>query len=198
MPLPFLIFILLPCLELILFAILGEVFGSSRTFAAAAALSLLGIVLFRLRRVGPGSRLARGVPPVLDSIIYRLGTVLLIIPGFLTGLAGLFLLFPPGRTVAYRRFLKKHSLNGLNSLPMSARLIALLFGVNPFGVFRGSDSGSARDGRTWNPYGHAETPSDGAVDDEDAATAYNSNISHPAFDEDDRDDDIIDVDYTVR
>ena len=59
----------------------------------------------------------------------------------------------------------------------------------------GADSGP---GRAWNPYGASETSQDEVVEDDDfdAATAYNGDLSSGGAAPED--DEIIDVDYTVR
>ncbi|MCR5360160.1 MAG: FxsA family protein [Thermoguttaceae bacterium] len=194
MPLPFLIFVALPCLELLTFVFLGEAFGYERIFALIAIMSLTGIILFRLVPRPFGYRPGETVPP-LDGILYRFGAILLIVPGLITGFAGIPLLFRSGRALYLRWFGRKYCPNGPADLPMPLRLLALFFGVNSFEPPRQASSGG---GRAWNPYGANETDEEAVVEDEDpdAASAYNGDLSPDAASK--TDDEIIDVDYTVR
>ena len=181
------IFVIAPCLELIAAVILGEAVGYSRTFALLAILTLAGIILFRLspRLVAPGR------PPYRAHLfLFRLGTVLMICPGVLTGFVGLLLLLPPVRTLSIRLFGEEF----YPKLPPLFQFAAAMFGMDPASA--GEDA--ARSSRAWNPYGANETYGDEIIedDDSDTSTAYNGDIASGRSGSED--DEIIDVDYTVR
>jgi UPF0716 protein FxsA len=76
------------------------------TFLLLIAMSALGVVL--LKREGASvwrranAEVAAGRPPtgpLLDGVMVLLGGVLLVIPGFVTGVVGLLLLLPPVRAL---------------------------------------------------------------------------------------------------
>ena len=68
-----------------------------------------------------------------------------------------------------------------------------MFGIDP----ASTGESAFRSNRTWNPYGAGETCEGEIIeeDDPDTSTAYNGDIA-PGRSE--PDDEIIDVDYTVR
>ena len=180
------IFFIIPCLELIATVILGEAIGFSRTAALLAILTVAGIILFRLspRLVAPGR------PPYRAHLfLFRLGTLLMICPGVLTGLFGLQLLFSPVRTLYLRLFGEEF----YPKLPPLFQFAAAVFGIDP----ASTGESAFRSNRTWNPYGAGETCEGEIIedDDPDTSTAYNGDIA-PGRSE--PDDEIIDVDYTVR
>ena len=181
------IFFIVPCLELIATVILGEAIGFSRTAALLAILTVAGIILFRL-----SPRLvASGKPPYRAHLfLFRFGTFLMICPGVLTGLLGLLLLFPPVRTLCIRLFGEEF----YPKLPPLFQFMAAMFGVDPASM----REGASRSNRTWNPYGAGETYEGEIIeeDDPDASTAYNGDITPGSSVPED--DEIIDVDYTVR
>jgi UPF0716 protein FxsA len=108
-----LLFIVLPLVEIYVAVQVAHVIGAGYTILLLAALSIAGIYLTKLAGFGVISRvrrqLAAGQMPtneLIDGAIVLTGGVLLIVPGFVTAVAGLFLLFPPTRVLA-RNFTKR-------------------------------------------------------------------------------------------
>lgn len=98
------LFLLLPLLEIAGFVLVGGWIGLGPTLALVILTSLLGIVV--LRRQGEGlafdlrgdlGRMRDPVSPVAHRAMKSLAGMLLILPGFLTDLAGLALLVPAVR-----------------------------------------------------------------------------------------------------
>ncbi|MBO7726818.1 MAG: FxsA family protein [Thermoguttaceae bacterium] len=182
-------FWIISLLEIAAVVLLGVEFGFGRIVAALILLFLVGLILFRLSPSLTTRRDGTSLPPD-ERLLFKLGTILIMAPGFLTTLAGIPLLFRPGRAL-YRRFLEKKL---VPNLPDPVRLFVSFFGLG------GSAPQDAETGsnRTWNPYGPTETSQDEVVedDDPDTADAYNGDISSGNSTPDD--DDIIDVDYTVQ
>lgn len=109
--LPLLVFAL-PLLEIAGFVVVGRQIGALATVGLVLASAIAGSLILRHRGLGamrraqaeidagrdPSRQLAHGAMIVIAA-------VLLIVPGFLTDIAGLLLLLPPVRDVAWR-FLK--------------------------------------------------------------------------------------------
>jgi UPF0716 protein FxsA len=101
-----LLFILVPIAELAVIIQVGEAIGVWWTIALLIADSILGSVLMRSqgraawRRFNDTTRAGR-VPAreVLDGALVIFGGALLLTPGFITDVLGLFLLLPPTRAV---------------------------------------------------------------------------------------------------
>lgn len=100
----FLLFTLVPLVELWLLLAIGDAIGFWATVGIAVGTALLGAALAKYegRRVLAGWRdaLAAGRIPdegVTGGVLVLLGAALLITPGVLTDVAGLLLLFPPTR-----------------------------------------------------------------------------------------------------
>ncbi len=110
--------LLLPVAELIAFVAVAEFIGFGAAIALLALLSLAGVVV--LRRVGKGAlgRLRSGTlfsrreAGLLDGDIgAALGAVLMVVPGFVTGLIGIALVVSPVRRKvieASRRSMLRH------------------------------------------------------------------------------------------
>jgi UPF0716 protein FxsA len=102
-------FALLVVAEIAVFLTVAHLLGGGWALLLLAACTLAGSALLRREGVR-GWRAFRaaaeaGRPPgaqVSDSLIGLLGALLLAVPGFLTALAGLLLLVPPGRALARR------------------------------------------------------------------------------------------------
>ncbi|HVQ17850.1 MAG TPA: FxsA family protein [Actinomycetes bacterium] len=111
----FLLFVALPILEIALAILVAGQIGWAWTLLLLLALSALGVLVIRgtIRAAGEIARSA--TPPTAagasasaarvgrataDAGFRLLAGVLLVIPGFLTGCAGLFLLLPPVRALA--------------------------------------------------------------------------------------------------
>jgi UPF0716 protein FxsA len=101
--------LLLAVAEILVFVAVVHALGAGWALLIIAALSIAGLAL--LRREGiRGWRAFRaaaeaGRPPgpqVSNSLVGLLGALLLAVPGFISGVAGLLLVLPPGRVLARR------------------------------------------------------------------------------------------------
>lgn len=102
----FMLFAVIPVLEIYLLIKIGAFFGTLPTVALLLSISLAGAWLVRqqgfeiLRRIQ--SELAQGRLPaaeLLDGAMVLVGGVLLMTPGFFTDFLGLFFLIPFTRTL---------------------------------------------------------------------------------------------------
>lgn len=99
-------FLVLPFLEVWVAIQVAGVIGGFATLLLIFAMSALGVVL--LRREGTtvwrkaNEEMAAGRPPttqLLDGVLVLVGGISLVVPGFITGVFGLLLLFPPVRAL---------------------------------------------------------------------------------------------------
>src|SRR3990170_3248219 len=107
------LFIVVPVAELYVIIQVGQLIGVVPTLLLLLADAVLGSMLLRHEGRGAWRRFnealaARRFPgkEVADGILIVIGGTLLLMPGFLTDLLGLFLLIPPTRAIA-RRVLKR-------------------------------------------------------------------------------------------
>jgi len=109
----FLAFTLIPVAEIYLLMTVGSAIGVMTTLAIVILTGLLGASMARMQ----GARtmmevresIARGIMPaeeLLDAVIIFVAGVLLLTPGFLTDLMGLFLLFPDTRRI-FKRYARR-------------------------------------------------------------------------------------------
>jgi UPF0716 protein FxsA len=108
------LFIVVPIAELYVIVQVGEAIGVLPTLALLLADAVLGSLLLRHQGRGAWRRFnealaARRFPgkEVVDGFLIVLGGSLLLAPGFLTDIIGVFLLIPPTRAIArglLRRF----------------------------------------------------------------------------------------------
>lgn len=108
------LFIAVPIAELYVIIQVGEAIGVLPTLALLLADAVLGSLLLRHQGRGAWRRFnealaARRFPgkEVADGVLIVLGGSLLLAPGFLTDIVGVFLLIPPTRAIArslLRRF----------------------------------------------------------------------------------------------
>jgi UPF0716 protein FxsA len=105
----FLLFLLVPFIEIYLIIKVGNLIGALPTVALLLFISLAGAWLVRhqgfsvLRRIQ--SELAQGRLPaseLLDGAMILVGGVLLLTPGFFTDILGLFFLIPVTRSIIKR------------------------------------------------------------------------------------------------
>lgn len=113
MPLLVILFIVVPILELYVIIQVGQAIGVVPTLILLLADALLGSWLLKHEGRGAWRRFnealaARRFPgkEVADGVLIVIGGTLLLTPGFLTDIFGLFLLLPPTRAIA-RRVLKR-------------------------------------------------------------------------------------------
>ena len=109
----FLVFTLIPMIELYLLIHVGSVIGGFNTIVLVIISGFLGAWLARMEGINTLMRvrasMQQGIMPtedLLDALIIFLAGVVLITPGFLTDTMGLMLLWPPTRN-AFKRFLRK-------------------------------------------------------------------------------------------
>jgi len=109
-----LIFIVVPIIELYVIIQVGEAIGVWWTIGLLIADSLLGSWLMRLQGRSAWRRFqdaisAGRVPAreVADGVLVIFGGALLLTPGFVTDIFGLFLLLPPTRSVVRRTLLRR-------------------------------------------------------------------------------------------
>lgn len=105
----FLLILLVPVVEVILFLKISALLGVLNTVAILLLLSAAGVTVLRWQGlqvfVQLQEGLARGIPPgrsLLEGTLLLLAGALLIVPGFLTDAVGLTLLFPPLRRAVGR------------------------------------------------------------------------------------------------
>jgi len=113
MPFLIILFIVVPIAELYLIIQVGQLIGVVPTLILLLADALLGSMLLKHEGRGAWRRFnealaARRFPgkEVVDGVLIVIGGTLLLTPGFLTDIFGLFLLIPPTRAIA-RRLLKR-------------------------------------------------------------------------------------------
>lgn len=109
----FVLFLLVPLLELYVIIQVGQEIGALNTVGILVLDSILGTVLLRSQGRAVWRRfnetLAAGRPPareVLDGALIIFGGALLLAPGFLTDVFGILLLLPPTRAVVRRVLLR--------------------------------------------------------------------------------------------
>jgi UPF0716 protein FxsA len=100
------LFFVLPIAELAVIVQVSDVIGLGNTIGLLILLSVAGAWLVKQEGLGVARRvqdqLQRGEMPgreVIDGFLILLGGALMLTPGFLTDVVGLFLLLPPARAV---------------------------------------------------------------------------------------------------
>ena len=109
----FLLFTVLPALELLVLIKVGTTIGALNTLILVLLIGAIGAQLARLQGFlviqKVQDNLSRGVMPsseLLDGVLILVGGLLLLTPGFITDVLGIFLLIPPARYLI-KIFLKK-------------------------------------------------------------------------------------------
>lgn len=104
-----LLLLMLPFLEIAGFVVVGRQIGVLATLCLVVASGLLGAILLRVQGFGIMSRIRReldaGNDPgreLANGAMVLVAAILLIIPGFVTDIAGLLLFLPPVRELAWR------------------------------------------------------------------------------------------------
>jgi UPF0716 protein FxsA len=157
MPLLIVLFIVVPIAELFVIIKVGELIGVVPTLALLLADAVLGSLLLKHQGRGAWRRfneaLARRRFPgreVADGVLIVIGGTLLLAPGFLTDIAGLFLLIPPTRALA-RGLLRRWTVGRFT-----------VVGVGGGGPFGQGGNGGSRAGRDYDFDATAEeVPSEG-------------------------------------
>lgn len=101
-------FIIVPLIEIGLFALLGQIFGALPTLLGVVVTAIAGALLIRWQGLAVLRELqktvAEGRVPtrqVGDAMLIGLGGLLLLLPGYFTDLLGLFLFIPPVRSLIW-------------------------------------------------------------------------------------------------
>lgn len=182
----FMIFILLPVLEIALFVLAGTTFGWGETLLLMLLTTFIGLALSRRFWLAGSSAFRSAAADPIDWGLRYLAGPLLIIPGFLTDFFGFLLLFPRGRR--FFRFLFGKYLQIVENRAKSS----------PFGRFYpfifGQYNDFSQNGTDFTDF--TDFGSDGRVAD---APNRRSNMGGNAnHDTNDEIDDIIDVDFEVK
>jgi len=113
MPFLIILFIVVPILELYVIIQVGQLIGVVPTLILLLADALLGSMLLKHQGRGAWQRFNRALAErrfpgkeVADGVLIVIGGTLLLTPGFITDVFGLFLLLPPTRALA-RRVLRR-------------------------------------------------------------------------------------------
>jgi UPF0716 protein FxsA len=129
---------LLAVAEIVVFLAVVHALGAGWALLLLAAVSLAGMVLLRREGIRGWRRFRaaadEGRPPgpqVSNSLVGLLGALLLALPGFVTGAAGLLLLLPPGRVLA------RHGVERFTERRVDAAVAGDLFGPRRVKVRRG-------------------------------------------------------------
>ena len=119
-----LLFIVVPIAELALIIAVGREIGLGPTVLVLLADAVLGSLLARSQGRLAWRRFAdalqAGRPPareVVDGALVLFGGALLLTPGFLTDILGIFLLLPPTRAVARRLLVRRFAHRMVVSMP---------------------------------------------------------------------------------
>ncbi|HEX6602833.1 MAG TPA: FxsA family protein [Solirubrobacterales bacterium] len=158
------LFIVVPILELYVIIQVGQLIGVLPTLALLLADALLGSWLLKHEGRGAWRRFnealaARRFPgrEVADGVLIIIGGTLLLTPGFVTDIFGLFLLLPPTRAIA-RRVLKRLTIGRFMVVGMGG-------GPGPFGGASSGTGNSQRDPSDYDFEGTAEeVPPQGGPD----------------------------------
>jgi len=121
------LFIVVPIVELYVIIQVGQLIGVWATLALLLADALLGSLLLRHQGRGAWRRFnealaARRFPgrEVADGVLIVVGGTLLLTPGFITDIFGLFLLIPPTRAIA-RRLMRPLLMRRFRIVPFPSR-----------------------------------------------------------------------------
>ena len=115
----FLLFLLVPLVEIYFLIKVGDVIGAIPTVALVVFTALLGAMLLRFQGFSTLQRtrisLAQGRLPALEmfeGVLLLFAGALLLTPGFVTDAIGFAFLIPPLRKIIIRWFLSKFELPG--------------------------------------------------------------------------------------
>ena len=108
------IFVVIPILEIAVIVLVADYIGGLETVALLIAVSMIGAVLAKREGIGVWRRfraaISRGEIPsaeITDGLLILFGGALLLTPGFVTDLLGLFLLAPFSRPLVKRIIRRK-------------------------------------------------------------------------------------------
>jgi len=126
MPFLIILFIVVPILELYVIIQVGQLIGVVPTLVLLLADALLGSMLLKHEGRGAWRRFNQALAErrfpgreVADGVLIVVGGTLLLTPGFITDVFGLFLLLPPTRAIA-RRLLKRFTVGRFTVVGMGS------------------------------------------------------------------------------
>jgi len=115
----FLVFLMVPVIEIAIFIIVGQLIGLWPTLAGVVITALLGSVIIRMQGLSlikeiKGLMAAGKLPArqIADGLILAIAGALLLTPGYFTDTIGFLLLVPPIRTLIYQAIKKRISVTG--------------------------------------------------------------------------------------
>lgn len=115
----FLLILLMPFIELYFMIEIGAKIGALTVILLILASGFLGLFLMRTQGLATLQKaqqlMSAGQPPekeMLEGILIFIGGVLLLIPGFITDIFGLLLLFPPIRHLMIKQVIKQKTRQG--------------------------------------------------------------------------------------
>lgn len=107
-------FVLIPIVEIYVLIKVGGYIGALNTVIVVVLVGLAGAYLARLQGVQTLFRirtaLQQGRVPsgeLVDALLILIAGIMLVLPGFITDLAGLALLFPPTRQIVKRQLMQR-------------------------------------------------------------------------------------------
>jgi len=134
----FVLFIVVPIVELYVLIQIGQAIGILPTIALLIADSILGAALMRSQGRAAWRRfnlaLAEGRVPgreVIDGVLVIFGGALLLTPGFLSDFLGLFLLLPPTRAIVRGVLVRRFGARLVASATQGAQTRIFGFGGRP-------------------------------------------------------------------
>jgi UPF0716 protein FxsA len=151
------LFIVVPIAELYVIIQVGQAIGVWPTLALLLADALLGSFLLKHQGRGAWRRFNEALAQrrfpgkeVVDGLLIVVGGTLLLAPGFLTDIVGLFFLIPPTRAIA-RRLLRRFTVGRFVVVGMPGGRGP---GPGPAGASRDYDYDATAEEVTVNPDGH--------------------------------------------
>jgi UPF0716 protein FxsA len=106
MPILFLLFLVVPIIELVVIVAAARTFGTPQALVALVLISIVGAWLVKIEGLGVWRRLkatlARGELPhneLVDGVLILVAGALMLTPGFFTDAVGLFVRAPPSRAL---------------------------------------------------------------------------------------------------
>jgi UPF0716 protein FxsA len=110
----FLVFMIVPLIEIALFVVLGQAIGLWPTLLGVLVTAVTGSLLLRWQGLATLNEVraatARGEVParaLAEGMMIAVGGVLLLTPGYFTDLIGILLLIPPVRALIYAELRKR-------------------------------------------------------------------------------------------
>jgi UPF0716 protein FxsA len=128
-------------IEVLVFIEIGHAIGWPAATLLLIGISLLGALLLRVRGRAAIERVSQAVSErrmpgraAIDGALGLLGCVLLIVPGFLTGVLGCLLLLPTSRRLVRALLLRHYTARLVGFLAMTGRFSARARGASPADV----------------------------------------------------------------